>query len=82
MPYDAFVSGSSVAFAKFEVDVSLLATKSKDFLLTLGRQYLLKNQPFPNIYYFSNGELSPAIDVGGVRRDFISRLFESLFKKK
>jgi len=48
----------------------------------LGDNYLLQNKPFPNVYYFSNGQYSPAVDVGGVRRDFVTKLFERLFLKK
>ena len=44
--------------------------------------HLLRNRPFPNIYYFEKGVRSAAIDVGGVRRDFVTRLCENLFKDK
>ena len=48
----------------------------KKLLLALG-DVLLNGNPFPQIGYVN----SPAIDVGGVRRDFITRLFRSLFSK-
>lgn len=84
VPYTAQVASDTTTqgseFTKLEVDIDQLAQDPKSFLTTLGSQYLLQGKPFPNVYYFSHGELSPAIDVGGVRRDFVSRLFELLFK--
>jgi hypothetical protein len=79
VPFTALVSSAS-GFSKLVVDIDQLIIDPKKFLLSLGNN-LLKGQTFPNIYYFSNGELSPAIDVGGVRRDFVTRLFELLFFK-
>jgi HECT-domain (ubiquitin-transferase) len=70
----------TTAFTKLEVHLEKFSNNPKESLLDLGK-YLLNSRPFPNIYYFSNGKRSEAIDVGGVRRDFISRLSEHLFKE-
>jgi hypothetical protein len=81
MPFDAQVFSSDLKFTKLEVHLENLAKNPKETLLELGRQFLLNKNPFPNIYYFVNNERSEAIDVGGVRRDLITRLAESLFKE-
>jgi len=82
LPYTAQVYGFGMrsGFAKFEVDVDKIAIDPKYYLLQLGKNYLLKRQTFPNVYYFHQGEPSLGIDIGGLRRDFITRLFENLFK--
>ncbi len=77
LPWNARVY-SNLQFTKLEVDLDELTSNPRKLLLELG-SHLLQNKPFPNIYYRLKGELSEAVDIGGVRRDFISRLMESLF---
>ncbi len=65
---------------KMVIDFDNFIQNPKKLLMDLGN-YLLNNLPFPNIYYFSEGKQSVAIDAGGVRRDFLTRLLENLFKE-
>ncbi len=70
------------AFHKLKIDVEKFTAGPQELLNHLGNQFLLQKLPFPNIYYFEKGQPSAAVDVGGVRRDFVVRLFENLFKRK
>lgn len=70
---------TDLAWIKIKIDVGDFAIAPKKLLLKVGK-YLLERPYFPNVYYFLKGQLSEGIDVGGVRRDFVSRLFEHLFK--
>lgn len=62
-------------------DVSMydLETIPKELLLRLGRDQLLIGLPFPRIRYNTRGVYSEAVDLGGVSRDFLSRLMAALF---
>lgn len=62
------------------IDVNELATNPKKYLLELGENYLLEKKAFPKIYYSEKGKMSEAVDIGGVRRDFVTKLFSSLEK--
>jgi hypothetical protein len=64
--------------ARLEVDLGALHQTPELYLLQLG-DCLSQQHPFPQVYYFNNGIPSNAVDVGGLRRDFITRLFERLF---
>lgn len=77
---DFFSNPRGLAFTKLEVDFDQLSNEPIKVLLDLGEKHLLQHMPFPNIYYFSNGKLNEAIDIGGVRRDFVTRLSENLLK--
>ncbi len=79
-PWNATVYHGDGEMTKLKVDINDLATNPKKWLLKLGK-FLLKRQPFPNVYYFENGQRNEAVDVGGVRRDFIARLCDKLFIK-
>jgi len=80
LPFNCWVySGQALEFSKWTIELEELRADPKEFLLKLGQDYLLRNQPFPNIYYKENGEFSVAIDIGGVRRDFISQLMKGVF---
>lgn len=72
-------SESECASHLLKVDLQKLRESPKDVLLELGKDYLLADQAFPTIEYYEEGERSDAIDHGGVSRDFITRLLESLF---
>ena len=80
MPLTAQVYGgaSQAHSARLRVDIEELKKHPKLFLLRLG-EFLLNRKPFPNVDYYENGARSVAIDIGGVRRDFVSRLFEGVF---
>ncbi len=78
-PAQVYIGDSTpLEFTKIYVDLHEISSNPRKLLLELGT-HLLQNKPFPNIYYQLQGELSAAIDIGGVRRDFISRLMETLF---
>lgn len=64
--------------ASLEIDLEMFAADPIALLLKLG-EFLLKNEPFPNIYYFEKGVRNLAIDLGGVRRDFVTKLCTHLF---
>ena len=64
---------------KLKVEISSLLKNPKHYLLTLGNHFLLQKKPFPQVSYFTNGAPSNATDIGGVSRDFVTRLFEELF---
>lgn len=82
LPFDATViSDSSVPFQQLVINFEQFSTEPEALLLSLGK-LLLNKQPFPNICYFEKGQKSEAIDAGGVRRDFITRLCENVFKKE
>ncbi len=59
------------------VDLNELASNPRKVLLKLDKH--LSQHSFPLVNYQINGRLSEGIDAGGVGRDFISRLMESLF---
>lgn len=63
------------------VDIQQLAEDPVSNLIWLGNKYLLRGRPIPEIKYVNEGELSEGIDLGGLTREFISRLFELLFVK-
>lgn len=67
-------------YSVLKIDVERFSQEPEMLLLELG-EHLLKGRPFPNVCYFERGQSSEAIDAGGVRRDFITRLCENLFKK-
>ena len=73
-------SNSFVDLTSMRIDVEKLTTEPQVLLCALG-QYLLNNQPFPTVKYYLNNDRSTAIDAGGVRRDFMTRLCENIFKK-
>ncbi|MCB1134875.1 MAG: hypothetical protein KDK78_01300, partial [Chlamydiia bacterium] len=82
LPWNAHVISGQIDSSFHNLDISLHTLKQAPlrFLLELGEDYLLQNQPFPNISYVDiNGESSMAVDAGGVRRDFVSTLLENLF---
>lgn len=83
MPWNAQVITSdenrnALPFASLNVDIEKFTANSKALLVLLGT-HLLQNKPFPNIYYFEKGVRNEAIDHGGVRRDFITKLCLNLF---
>lgn len=63
------------------IDLEKFATQPAALLQLLGDE-LLVNKPFPNIYYFEKGVRNEAIDCGGVRRDFVTKLCLNLFNEK
>ena len=82
MPADVQVitGDAGFAFSNLNVPMKEIAERPLDFLIQLGRNYLLKGKPFPNITYFEpDGSRSRAVDAGGVRRDFVSTILEHLF---
>lgn len=82
LPANARVSsGLSDIFPKLMIDVDDLEKNPRKYLDALGN-YLLKGKSFPNVYYQKDGELSEGIDVGGLRRDFVTRICRSIFAEK
>lgn len=73
--------GFGLSFATLPVDIIEFKRNPKKFVLLLAN-FLLKNQPFPSVQYFENGELNEAVDVGGLRRDFVTRILEYIFNCK
>ena len=73
-----FSGAGEAAFTRFKVDTRILQENPVELLRTLG-EILLNGRPFPNIEYVTEEGLSVAIDIGGVRRDFITKLFDGLF---
>ncbi len=67
-------------FTSLNIDIEKFTTDPKSLLLQVG-EHLLQNKPMPNIYYFEKGERNSAIDVGGVRRDFFSKIFMHIFQE-
>lgn len=85
LPWHAYVNSNdegstTVQFSGLKIEIEKFAAQPVTLLLLLG-EYLLKNKPFPNIYYFENGIPNQAIDVGGVRRDFVTKLCLTLFNE-
>lgn len=76
-----FTGYSSFVFNKMIIDTAEIDSNPKKIILELGA-FLLHKHPFPHVYYITEGTLSQAIDMGGVKRDFISRLISSLFCQK
>jgi hypothetical protein len=66
----------------FEVNPRDVQDKPLELLLRLGR-ILLQNKPFPNIVYIDplTGQQDQGVDAGGLRRQFIYDLCQSLFKQ-
>lgn len=63
------------------VHLEELSEEPIQILKKLGTIILFKDYPFPNITYFEKNIQSEGVDLGGVRRDFVSRLCESLFNQ-
>ena len=78
---EVFSGARGIAFTIFKVDTRILKENPVELLRELG-QILLSGRPFPNIEYVTEEGLSVAIDIGGVRRDFITKLFDGLFCSK
>lgn len=70
----------SLPFTSLHIHIEKFISAPVHLLLQLG-DHLLINKPFPNIYYFEKGALNRAIDIGGVRRDFVTKLCLTLFKE-
>ena len=83
LPLNAWVDAglNHDAVANMTIDIDDLVEKPKKYLDELGK-YLLKGQSFPNIYYIKDGEISKGVDTGGLSRDFVTRIFKSIFAKK
>lgn len=62
------------------VDAEKLKIDPRRYLMDLGNRFLLTDHFFPGIVYM--GDSAIAIDIGGVRRHFISELFENLFTER
>ena len=63
---------------EFNVDLDELSQNPEKILIDLN-QLLVADDRLPRINYYKNGEKNIATDEGGVRRDFMTRLFENLF---
>lgn len=72
---------NALPFNTLDINLEKFSTHPVDLLLLLG-DHLLKNLPFPNIYYFEKGVRNQAIDCGGVRRDFVTKLCCHLFGRQ
>jgi hypothetical protein len=66
---------------RLKVDLDKLKAKPEKYLLKVGK-YTSKRRAFPKIFYFNNGIQSRGVDLGGIRRDFVTRLLEHLFDGK
>lgn len=68
---------------ELEIDLEELAQDPIKVLIQFDQQLTPPNYIFPRIYYKKSQEfqLEEPIDIGGVKRDFLTRLMESLFKK-
>lgn len=81
VPFDAVViCENAVEFSTLRVDFEKFTTAPMELLNSLA-YFLLNNQPFPNVHYYENGVRNNVIDAGGVRRDFVTRICENLFKR-
>jgi hypothetical protein len=80
VPFTATVS-SGDTFNSFYVDPLELNQEPLKTLFRLG-EILLRNCPLPNIVYVDPDTKAPTsgMDAGGLRRQFITTLFEALFK--
>lgn len=64
-----------------KIDVDDLQKKPKIYLDKIGK-IISKEGQLPKIVYSKNGVESLGLDVGGLRRDFISKLFKFVFAKE
>lgn len=71
---------TALPFTTLDIDIEKFATEPAQLLLLLG-EHLLQGNPFPNVYYFEKGVRNEAIDYGGVRRDFVTKLCLNLFNQ-
>ena len=72
-------SSSQNTTSRLRVDIETLQSNPQKYLVELGKTFLLQGKPFPSVDYFEGGVLSAGIDAGGLRRDFLTRLFQGLF---
>jgi hypothetical protein len=75
VPLTATVHHNAQDPSRIEVDIDILTNNPKIYLRKLGSDFLLQNKPFPSLDYAN----SPGIDAGGLKRDFLTRLFQGLY---
>lgn len=82
VPANAEVYRSGGEQGSWQVPYEEIPAFPKAFLCELGINWLLDGRPFPSVaYQEKDGQPFEGIDVGGVRRDLVSRILTHLFRE-